>query len=179
MAAIIYQVNRFEFERGYSDPFSEDEYNRAKKDFYNFYHDHIDWADNEFKKLKNPHAFKWTSVLIKLGCGFLFVGIDLGLKEFGYYDAGEVFAVLSAIPFAWIVIQPIQWMLSASASSSFSNYEKHARDYYLFQHRKMKRAISYHDYKVMVSESTLIEFMKFDWEDEAAVISEHVSPVEN
>jgi hypothetical protein len=179
MPAISYGYNRYEFERHFDQPLTEAEYKLAKKDFYNFYHDVIDAAEEKFSRMKNPHAFKWIHLWIKLGLGVFFTGINLGLKALGYYDAGEVFAMISFIPFFAVVIQPFQWLLSQSKSSTFQTYEKHARDYYLFQYSKMKDAVSYHDYKIKLSEADAMEFMRFDWEDEAEAISEPVAPVEN
>lgn len=179
MASISYEYNRYEFERHFDEPFTEEEYKLAKKDFYNFYHDAIDAADEKFKKMKNPHAFKWKIFFILLGCGVVLEGTDQILKAMGYYDAGEIFAMISFIPFFAVFLQPFQWLLSRVKSSNFQTYEKHARDYYLFQYSKMKDAISYHDYKIKLEEADNLEFMRFDWEDEAAAISEQVSPVEN
>ncbi len=179
MSAISYEYNRYEFERHFDEPLTEAEYTLAKKDFYSFYHDSIDVADKKFRKMKNPHAFKWNIFFILLGCGVVLEGTDQILKALGYYDAGEIFAMISFIPFFAVFLQPFQWLLSRAKSSNFHTYEKLARDYYLFQYSKMKNATSYSDYKIRLSRADAAEFMRFDWEDEAGAISEHVSPMEN
>lgn len=179
MPAITYEYNKYDFERHFSDALSLEEYNAAKKNFYNFYHEVIDSAEEKFRKMKNPHAFKWKRFFILLGCGVALEGTDQILKAMDYYDAGEIFAMLSFFPFFAMFLQPFQWLLSKSKSSTFSNYENHARDYYLFQYSELKNAQSYPDYTNKVASATMVEFLKFDWEDEAAVISQHESPVEN
>ena len=178
-SGIVFKYVTFEFDRPPLDPMSEAEYESASKDFYNFYHDFIDKAEVEFQKLKNPHAFSWKFFWIKLGAGILFLGLDYGLKEFDYYDAGEVFAFLSFFPLFWIVLQPIQWLLSKSSSGKFSSFENDARNYFLFHYRKMRGAKDYNDYRVIMMRTTDKEFSDFDWEEEAAIISEHESPVLN
>jgi hypothetical protein len=164
MASISYEYNKLEFSRQPLQPLTEDEYKLVKKDFDNFFDDLLDNTEAEFKKLKNPHAFKKKRFFILLGIGILFLGIDYGLKAMDYYDAGETFAMLSCIPFAVVVIQPIQWAMSGIKSSGFSEYRYAARKYYYFHRRKANVSSDYVEYLRFVSSADAEEYEEFIWD---------------
>ena len=165
MASISYEYNKFEFTRPPLDPLTEEEYKLVKNDFDNFIDDFLEAAEMEFKKLKNPHAFNWKMFFIFLVIGGLFLGIDYGLKALDYYDAGEVFAMLSFIPFFAVFIQPFQWLLSLSKSSGFHGYEREARTYYHFHHSKATTSANYIDYQRIISETSIKEYARFIWDE--------------
>lgn len=164
MASVSYEYFAFEFKRPPLDPLSENEYQLIRKDFENFMDDHLEKAEDEFKKQKNPHRFKWKTFFILLGVGGLFLGIDYTLKTMGRYDAGEIFAVLSFIPLAAIAIQPVQWFLSFMKSSAFTSYEREARTYFGFHRLKANVANSYADYLKGISATDIEEFNAFIWD---------------
>lgn len=165
MPSISYEYSIFEFKRPKLDPFSEEEYKLAKKDFEEFLDAILEKAEAEFKTQKNPHRFNWKFFFILLGVGGLFLGIDYTLKAMDHYDAGEIFAVLSFIPFAAIVIQPIQWFLSHMKSSGFSSYEKAARTYYSFHRSKANASTNYPEYLNVISKTDIEEFDSFIWDN--------------
>ena len=161
MPTITYEYNLFEFKRRFRTPVAEEDFHRVKKDFENFLADKLDQAEAQFKQLKNPHRFKAKLFFILLGTGGVFLSVDYLLKYFGYYDAGEVFAMLSFIPFFAVFLQPIQWLLSSAKSSSFSSYERAARDYYLFHRSTANASKDYEAYRVSIANVTEEEFERF------------------
>jgi hypothetical protein len=164
MASVSYEYTTLEFTRPPLEPLTEEEYRNIKKDFDNFFDDILDKAEAQFKTLKNPHRFKKTRFLILLATGILFLAIDYILKEMDHYDAGEIFAMLSFIPFFAIFIQPVQWLMSASKSSGFDSYRYHARKYYYFHRLKANVSSSYAEYLRFVSTATMQDYERFIWD---------------
>lgn len=169
MPSITYEYNRFEFKRRFRAPLPKDEFHQVKNDFEKFVAGKLDEAETQFKQLKNPHRFKAKTFFILLGTGGLFLGVDYLLKYLGYYDAGEIFAMLSFLPFFAIFLQPVRWVLSMSKSSSFSDYERAARNYYFFHHSKVNASVDYESYRATIANVTEEEFERFchdrEWSD--------------
>lgn len=165
MASISYEYRLFEFARNPLTPLTQEEYTAMQHGFESFCHRQIEKAEAEFKKMKNPHAFKWKMFWVLLGCGALALGLDYGLKAMGYEDAGEAFAMVSFIPLFAVVIQPIQWLLSSAKSSSFSSYGQKARRYFQFHYSLANGTRSYSEYGSALVKCSAGDFEEFVWQE--------------
>lgn len=163
MPTIEYQYHTFRFNRMPLTPVSEQEYAALRSSHDDFIDKHLDAAEAEFKKLKNPHRFRKMTTLITLGVAIIFIGADQGLKALGYYDAGEWFAVLTFIVLFALVIQAIQWFRSALSSTPFSLYRKEARAYFLFHHHLIEKTKSHTEYLADLSKQDKDAYEDFLW----------------
>lgn len=164
MASISYEYNASEFTRNGTDPVTEEEFKSIKQNYDSFLEKFIKKANEDYEKRPNPHRFKWRLFFILLISGGLLLGIDYLLKALGYYDAGEVFAMISFIPFFILVIQPIQYLLASSkGAGGMARYEAKAEMYFDFHASKIKSAKNYADYLQAMSNTSLKEFADFKW----------------
>lgn len=177
MPAIQYKYNRFEFEREPLEPVTEEEYNGVRDDFEGFLNKFIKDAKAQFGKLRNPHAFSWRIFISLLVIGCAFLGADLLLKRLGYYDAGELSAMISFVPFLGVCLQPIQWALSFSRSSSFDIFQREAYAYFQFHKAKVDQATDYNNYRVLIMRTEFKEYAGFIWSGKDEVPSQE--PVED
>lgn len=166
MASVSYEYHSFSFNRPGTQAVTADEYDLIRKDYDTFLKDHFKTANDSYNSLPNPHRFKWKIFFIFLTAGLVFLGADFVLKAMGYYDAGEIFAVLSFFPFLAIVIQPVQWLLSSSKGAGvMARYEAAAEKYFDFHASKIKTTKDYAAYLGIISGATLKDFENSYWEN--------------
>jgi hypothetical protein len=164
MASISYEHNTFEFRRESLSPVSEAEYALIRKNYDSFLEDFFKKANEEYNSMPNPNRFNWKMFLILLGAGIVFLGFDFGLKALGYEDAGEIFAMLSFIPFLAIVIQPFQWLMAeAKTGGVMARYKVVAEHYFDFHSSKIKLSKNHVEYLTVLQTTTLRDFDNFEW----------------
>ncbi|HTL83441.1 MAG TPA: hypothetical protein VL651_17115 [Bacteroidia bacterium] len=161
MATISYEYHRFEFNTPPLSPVTEEQYEKMRRDFENFFGDFIDEREAEFNKLKNPHAFKWKVFFILLAVALSFGFTGYFLEMSGHENVGFALDMIAVVAGLAIIIQPVQWIMSAGKSSGFGEYERKARAYYLWHRSIISGKDSYSDYLKVVSGKRMEDFQRF------------------
>ncbi len=139
-------------------PMTEKEYKQVRKDVDQFIEDFVNKAEPEFEKQVNRHRFRWKRFLILLGSGILLIVIELILKSMELYEAGDIFEMISFVPFFLIFLQPFLWAFYAFKTPDLHTYKKRATTYYRFHCSKAEEAKNYQDYLRIISEINIAEY---------------------
>ncbi|MEO5644355.1 MAG: hypothetical protein ABIQ40_01800 [Bacteroidia bacterium] len=153
-----YEYTNSDIKHPAKTPMTEKEYKQVRKDVDQFLENFVKKAEPEFEKQVNPHRFRWKRFLILLGIGILLIIIEFSLKAMEYYDAGDIFDMLSYVPFFLILLQPFLWVFYAFKSPDIYSYKKRATTYYQFHCSKANESKNYEDYLRIISETNIGEY---------------------